>query len=247
MIQTISIPLCDPMPYDNPSLKVQLNATISKDGIQCISRYRNEKGDFISVNINPRIVFRYIDKNIPWSPTQQIVVNQRSLFHLKLGFKEFYNNFQRDGLFKYNQDGNISELLADKSDVARIPISGQMMILEPGVVSDRHGKIFPGVYMTLNSSNNLIELSIVEFESLYEVILGINLVDTGLTLLQTYIGLSKIPVQDKIEEDERKREEKPKSNIQGSIFGNRPENILPEKEIVSGGIIKQPTSLDELQ
>ena len=129
----------------------------------------------------------------------------------------------------------------------------QSIRLEPYVLGDRNGRTYPGVLMSLNRKENSVEITIDEFETLYDIIMNINLLQSGLTLLQTYIGLSKVPMETKIAEDEKKREGSKEKPIRyGSIFGNKIESTtIPsttdDKETVSGGIIKTPTDLFDLQ
>lgn len=247
MVQTISSPLCDPIPFNDPILKITLNVTLNRDGNYAFSKYSNEKGDFITVNVNPRVVFRYIIKDAPWDNHHQIIINQRNIFSLRLGFKKFYQLFQRENLYRYDQNGRVVEIVSDDRDILVIPLNmGQLMRLEPTVITDSRNRIYPGVMMTLNKEENQVPLTIDEFESIYEMIQSINIYQSGMTLLQTYIGMSKIPVEMTMERMQQKESPKTNNNrYRGtkSLFSKENDN----EGIVSGTIIpKKPTSLDEL-
>ena len=249
MIQTISSLLCEPIPFHDPILKVTLNVTVSKDGNYAFSKFSNEKGDFITVNVHPRIVFRYIVKDAPWDNHHQIVITQRNIFSLRLAFKKFYQNFQRDDLYRYDDNGRVTELVSDDRDVLVIPLTmGQLMRLEPTVITDTKNKIYPGVMMTLNKEENQVPLTIDEFESIYELISSINIYQAGMTLLQTYIGMRKTPVETTMESMQER--EVPKTNKYRSTKSmfDKPNNTNDlEAGSVSGVIMpRKPTSLDDL-
>lgn len=246
MVQTISSPLCDPIPFNDPILKVTLNVTLNRDGNYAFSKYSNEKGDFITVNVNPRIVFRYIVKDAPWDNHHQIVITQRNIFSLRLGFKKFYQLFQRENLYRYDQNGRIVEIVSDDRDRLIIPLTmGQLMRLEPTVITDNKNRIYPGVMMTINKEENQVPLTIDEFESIYELIQSINIYQSGMTLLQTYIGMSKVPVETTMEKMQQKEPPKTNNNYRGtkSLFSKDDNN----DGYVSGTIMpKKPSTLDDL-
>lgn len=247
MVQTISSPLCDPIPFNDPILKVTLNVTLNRDGNYAFSKYSNEKGDFITVNVNPRIVFRYIVKDTPWDSRHQIVITQRNIFSLRLGFKKFYQLFQRENLYRYDRNGMVAELVSDNRDVLIIPLNlGQLMRLEPTVITDSKNRIYPGVMMTLNREENQVPLTIDEFESIYELIQSINIYQSGMTLLQTYIGMSKVPIETTMERMQQKESPKTGKSYRGtkSLFSREETD---NDGTVSGTIMpKKPSSLDDL-
>lgn len=245
MVQTISSPLCDPIPFNDPLLKITLNVTLNKDGNYAFSKYSNERGDFITVNVNPRIVFRYIVKDAPWDSHHQIIINQKNIFQLRLAFKKFYQLFQRDDLYRYDYNGRITELVMDDSDILVIPLPmGQLMRLEPTVITDSKNKIYPGVMMTINREENQVPITIDEFEAIYELVQSINIYQSGMTLLQTYIGMTKVPVETTMERMQQKKPPKPQKTWGGKSLFDRSDE---ESGTVSGPIRpKQPTTLDDL-
>lgn len=247
MVQTISSPLCDPIPFYKPILKVNLTITINKDGNYAFSKYSNEKGDFITVNINPRVIFRYISEDGQWESNHQIIVNQRNIFNLRLGFKKFYQNFQKDDIFKYDEFGRLTELLATATDALVIPLNtGQLMRLEPTVITDEKNKIYPGVLMVINKESNRVPLTVDEFEMIYDTIININIHQSGLTLLQTYIGMTKVSVEttmDTLQGRNAPKTNKPQSSKSLYDLEDNDNN----EGIVSGTILpKKPTTLDDL-
>lgn len=239
MVQTISSPLCEPMPFKNPVLKVTLNVTISKDGNYAFSKYSNESGDYVTVNPSSRIVMRYITKDVPWEPSQQVVVNQRNIYQLRLGFKKFYRIFQREDLFIYDDFGKIKELITDSADKVFIPLNnGQIIRLEPCIIYGERNEHYPGVTMVMNKEYNKVGLTIDEFECLFEILSTINIYQSGLTLLQTYIGMQKISVETTMNEYD-KRKDAYKENSRGRYSGG---SIFDRKEgsdkEISGPIVK---------
>ena len=249
MIQTISSLLCEPIPFNDPILKITLNVTVSKDGNYAFSKFSNEKGDFITVNVHPRIVFRYIVKDAQWDTHHQIVITQRNIFSLRLAFRKFYKTFQREDLYRYDDYGRVTEIVSDNNDILIIPLTmGQLMRLEPTVITDTKNRIYPGVLMTINKEENQVPLTIDEFESIYELIQSINIYQAGMTLLQTYIGMRKTPVEETMKSYEER--EVPKTNkyrSNKSLFDKPINSENTEDGMVSGMILpKKPDSLDDL-
>ena len=102
--------------------------------------------------------------------------------------------------------------------------------------------------MTINKEENQVPLTIDEFESIYELIQSINIYQAGMTLLQTYIGMRKTPVEETMKSYEER--EVPKTNkyrSNKSLF-DKPINVEnTEDGMVSGMILpKKPDSLDDL-
>lgn len=245
MLQTITSPLCDPIMTGDKSLKINLNITINRDGKYAFSKLSNESGDFITVDVSPRIIMRYYETKQTWSGTQQIVINQRNIFGLQLGLKRFYNNFQRDNLYKYDNDGRITELLSTNRDTIVIQlIKDQVLRLSPSIVEDNRGRIYPGVNLTLNREENNIDITVDEFEMVMSALVNANVYQLGMLLLQTYIGMTKRSIEDDMNSNDKRKVPKTntiKYSTSGSMFENR--------ESVSGAPIKSttPLTLEDLQ
>lgn len=240
MIQTISTPLCDPMPANNPILKVVFNVTISKSGFYAFSRYSNEHGDYIGVNPNPRILIQYAGKDIAWDKHHQIVVTQRNIFQLRMGLRKFYRNFQREDLYEY-KDGLVDTIHLERSDVVIIDFGyTQLLRIMPDIVTDRTNIKYPGVRLTINREENQVPLSIEEFECLYDVLTTINIQQLGLTVLQTYAIMKKVPVEQTINEMAAKAT-KP-TTATGSIY----EKKRGTESCTGPPKISRPKTLDDL-
>lgn len=197
MVQTISSQLYDPVPSDDPLLKIQLTVTISSNDNYAFGRYSNEKGDFFSVNPKSHVTIRYLPKDKPWDKHQQITINQKNIYQLRLGLRKFYTKFQRENLYTYDETGRIESLIPYEDDVVRIPL-GMMQILRlsPTIIRDRKNVLYAGVTLTVNREENQVDLTVDEFEGIYDLFANINIYQSGLTLLQTYIGMRKNSVED---------------------------------------------------
>jgi hypothetical protein len=245
MNQSISSQLYEPVPTNDPVLKILLTVNISSNGNYAFSKYSNEKGDFFGVNPKSHITIRYTPKDIPWDKHHQIIITQRNIFQLRLGLKKFYRIFQRDDLYRYDNLGKITEVVTDNSD--RVIISfglGQMLRLAPTIIRDRQNMIYPGVNLTINREENQVDLTIEEFEGIYDLFEHIDLYQAGLTLLQSYIGMRKTPVEQTMQDLEERKPPKTNTNYIAkgkSLFdGDRKEYVkTPPKW-------EQPTSLDDL-
>lgn len=220
MDQTISGLLYGPVPVNDPLLKVLIAVTISSNGNYAFSKYSNERGDFFTVDPKPHITIRYTPKEAPWEKHHQVVITQRNIFPLRLGFKKFYKLFQREDLYTYDAFGRISEIVADDKDIVLIPLGmNQVLRLAPTITTDRQNVLYPGVTLTVNREENQIDLSIDEFEGLYDLFDHIDIMQTGLTLLQTYIGMRKMSIEQTMDNLEKRTPPKTKKySGTGSLF-----------------------------
>ena len=99
--------------------------------------------------------------------------------------------------------------------------------------------------MTLNREENQIDLSIDEFEGIYDLFEHIDIYQAGITLLQTYIGMRKTPVELTIEEQNKKQPPKTNnSNFNGRSLFDQSDS----KEYVKSSVPKwdQPATLEDL-
>lgn len=197
MVQTISSQLYDPIPSDNPLLKIQLTVTISSNDNYAFGRYSNEKGDFFSVNPKSHVNIRYLTKDGTWNKHQQITVTQKNIYQLRLGLRRFYTKFQREDLYTYDEAGRIENVIPYEDDVVIIPLGMmQLLRLSPTIIRDRKNVLYAGVNLTINKEENQVDLSVDEFEGIYDLFINLNIYQSGLTLLQTYIGMRKNSVED---------------------------------------------------
>lgn len=243
MIQTISTPLCEPMPINNPILKIVLNVTISKSGFYAFSKYSNDYGDYIGVNPNPRILIQYAGKDIAWDKHHQIIITPRNIFQLRMGLRTFYRNFQREDLYEY-KDGIVDTIHLEPGDVVILDFgSTQLLRIVPDIVTDRTNIRYPGVRLTINREENQVPLSIEEFECLYDILTTVNIQQLGLTLLQTYAIMRKVPVEQSIDHMNAKNKPVKTNNIgrSGSIYEKR------DMESCTGPPkMNQPKTLEDL-
>lgn len=245
MNQTISSQLYDPVPTSDPLLKILLTVTInSTGGNYAFSKYSNERGDFFTVNPRSHVSVRYTPKDTPWDKHHQVVITQRNIYQLRLGLKKFYRIFQRDNLYQYDHLGRLVGISVDEDrDVVVIPLGmGQLIRFTPTVVTDRKNILYPGVNITINLEENQADLSIEEFEGIYDLFQTLDIYQAGLILLQTYIGMRKTPVEQTMNDMEKNkppRTRRPEGGTGGSLFENKEYMKAPPT-------VEIPKTLDEL-
>ena len=248
-MQTISSQLYGPIPYRDPLLSVLLTVTVvDSNGNYAFSKYSNERGDFYRINPDSHVVIRYTPKDKPWERNHQVIITQKNIYQLRLGFKKFYRIFQRDDLYRYDNQGKITEVVTDERDVVIINLGmGQLLRFIPTITTDRHNISYPGVNVTINREENTVDLSIDEFEGMMDLFEHIDIYQLGLSIMQCYIGMKKVSVEDTIKEIEK---QKPPTNnttnkfgFGRSLFGN-----ALEKEYVKAPPpeVKKPETLDDL-
>lgn len=243
MIQTISGNLCDPMPQNGDrTIKVVINATISKGGNYAFSRYSKATGDFLTINANPRVLIQYQEKDRAWDKHNQIVITQKNIFQVRVGFKRFYKAFQREDLYTYDESGCIDTIHCVRENLVVIRLDfGQLIRLLPDIIVDRTNIRYPGVQITLNHEENKVLLSIEEFECLLDIFHHINIFEAGLTLLQTYAIMQKHPVMEVVNQKEAERS-KPIVTGNGSIF----EKKHGAEQCNGPPLVNKPKTLDDL-
>ena len=185
-MKTISTILYGPIPFNNPSIVVKMNVILADSySNYALSKFTRNGDEYTSINAQGRAVIRYIDKGLEWHPQQQIVITQQNIFQLRYSFKIFYKRFQRDDLYEYDSQGRVVRLSATENDEIGIELAMKgVMRLRPSTTTDRHGTIYPGVNITINREDYQVDLSIEEFEGLYDLILHMNIPSLTLSLIQ---------------------------------------------------------------
>lgn len=250
MIRQVSSTLLNP----TDKLKIQLSVGLvdSSNNPSYCSIYNGSNGSsYLNITPIPQIVIRYAERNRPWDKLDNIYINQRNIFALKEELKSFYTTIMEnaDDIYKYGQSGYIVSIGNTKKYQKIIPLSpSQIIKLEPIAIYGSNGRPIPGVSIEINREENLVELSIEEFESVYELFQTIQLHQEGMILLQTYMitclkgdGL-KIP----LERDKQTNYTPSNKDVRVNIFESA-EKKKGSTEFVSGpNMTKQPTALEEL-
>jgi len=246
----ISSQLYGPIPANEKTLLVLLSITIvDANGNYAFSKFSNERGDFYRINPKSHIVIRYTPKETPWEKHHQVVITQQNIYQLRIGLRSFYKNFQRDDLYRYDERGKIVEVVYDSRDEVLISLGmSQFIRFTPSTTMDRHNVVYPSVIITINREENQSNLSVEEFEGFYDLFEHIDIYQSGVTLLQTFIGLSKASVDNKIAEEERKKAPTTTNKIYGrSIFGDAEEKDIDKNEFVKAPLPQKTIdTLDDL-
>ena len=181
-----------------------------------------------------------------------IYITQRNIATVKEELQYFYKNMMDNGesIFRYGRDGYIVAMGNIEKYKHTIPLSPTQIIrLSPTTIYGSNGRPIPGVAMEINLEENLVELSMDEFESVKNLFQQIQLHQEGMLLLQTYMitclkgGDLKIPL-DQVGGGDYKPSNK---DVHVNIFESAAKR-REQVEMVSGpGTIKQPTTLEELQ
>ena len=252
MIRQISSTLLSPT--DRLLIQLSINLVDSSNDPSYSYIYPGTRGDYLTFNISPSICFKYIEKDRPWSKTDNIFVTQRNFFAVKEGLREFYNNVmdRADDIYMYGKSGFVAAMGNVEEHRRIIPLSpSQTIYLSPIAVYGSTGRPIPGVAMEINLEENLIEMSMDEFESIYDLFQTIQLHQEGMLLLQTYIitclkggkGGMKIPSAYNKKEYRKISDEE----VAITMREKKDSSTTYQKEMVSGvGTIKQPTTLEEL-
>lgn len=253
MIRQISSTLLSPT--DKLLIQLSVGLVDSSNDPSYSYIYPGTRGDYLTFNISPSICFKYIEKDRPWSKTDNVFVTQRNFFAMKEGLREFYSGVMdhADDIYMYGQSGYIVAMGNVEEHKRIIPLSpSQIIYLTPIAVYGSSGRPIPGVAMEINLEENLIEMSMDEFESIYDLFQTIQLHQEGMLLLQTYIitclkggkGGLKVPSAYNKKEYRKISDEELAINMRG---GKKSDPTNYQKEMVSGvGTIKQPSTLEEL-
>lgn len=190
-IRTISYVLLPPTDKLKIKLSVSLLDGFNKDSFY--SLFETQGYDYLTLNILSNVVFQY--KSEVWDRNQQLHINDSNIFMFNRKLNEFYTRLTRQGLFSYFKNGNIT-CHPVKEDIVTIALKGgEYLELEPGVIFDTNKEPLPGVYMSINVSENRVDLSIDEFEAILYKFAKIDIGTLGLQVLQT-----KLLLEDKLKE-----------------------------------------------
>lgn len=243
MLQTISSPLCDPLPYNGETtIKLSINVTIARNGNYAFSRYTNHTGDYITVNPKARLVIQYSEKGMEWDKHNQIVLTQRNIFQMKVGIERFYKLFQREDLYTYDNSGCVATMHCKRENLVVISLGfNQFIRFLPDIVTDRTNIRYPGVQVTMNHEENKVLLSIEEFECMYHILRTTDISAMGLSLIQTYATMQKHSVMDNVNEIER-RKSTPVDTGAKSIY----ESKKGVEQCSGPPLIRHPKTLDDV-
>lgn len=235
MIRQVSSTLLAP----TDKLKVQLTVGLldAQNNPAYCSMYNFKNSQYLNISPFANVVIKYVEKGRPWSKQDNIYVTPRNIFGLKTELEMFYNNLmsKSEKLYTYGSNGYITSI--NNVDMFRrtISLNGQLLLLEPIVIYDSLGKPLPGICMFINNKINMIELSMEEFESFYNLFMTINIHQEGMLLLQTYISMCmksgglKIPV-----DNAGNSYTTSMKDVSVNIFERASDNLNSDKEIVSG-------------
>lgn len=240
--KTVSLQLLKPM--DKLVIKFSVNLSNSKWGESYYNIYEQPNANYLTFTPDASIVFQYKDANTVYDPSHTVRITDETLFQVNKDFQEFYKNLLRPDLFTYYKSGAVvcHPRRDDKKTISLL--SGGFMELNPGVIVDeKTNSSLPGVHLCLNIKENLVSLSMNEFEA---ILLKLSKIDISLMAIQL-IQSSEL-MRDKVDKHKNVNiESKPRSTSAPNIF-QKPVRQTSQDEIVDTRVsqINQPTSLDEL-
>lgn len=229
-------------------LKLAVSITIvDRNGKYHMTNYRNENGDFITIDMKPRLVLRMYLKNSPWTAKHQFVVNQRYFEIFKSIIRDFYHNAINGNNFIYDDRGILMDVVKDETDIKGLKTENQSIKFEPDYVVASNGSKIPGIRITINEPHITETFSFDEFELIYNEIDRMSLYDKGMDLLAVYAASTEIPTEIIMRENHEALQKKSEAQIK-SIFDRTEEEINDKVEGVVSGVIKKPTptTLDDI-
>lgn len=250
MYRIINVPLCRSIDTNEGSLKLSVSISVRTDkyGNATITKSSNEKGDYITIDPNPKLILKLYRKNVPWSLSQQLNITPRELFEFYYTLSSFYKKIQQGKNYVYDETGSLTDVLKDRSDIGIFHCNEQRLFIEPAMLEirdkNRYGGVatqcnLPGIQLTINTPENITIISMNEFELILKIVKELNLPQMGLQLLQIYINMTRNTTSiTSVKEGEPKEKQKHDSV---SMFAGS------QSESVKGPVIKpKPTSLFDL-
>ena len=153
-------------PTKNLNIKLMVNITDYKDGIDCYySLYESIQGDYLTFNLNPRVIIQYKSDDKIWDPSKSICIDSGNILTWTRGINRFYKDIQNPDLFTYFDSGNIQCNHPDRyKKTIQLRHSGIVELI-PTVLVDG-SSIYPGISMSLNMKDNRVDMTFDEFESI---------------------------------------------------------------------------------
>lgn len=224
-------------------IKISVSVTIENaKGKYFISKFRNETGDFITIDPDPRLIIRLRLNNTPWSPSQQIVIHQKQFEDFRIRVSAFYRKMLKSTKnYIYDESGRLVEVVKGPPDILVFQVYNQTIRMEPDLIEEKGGLKIPGIRMTFNEPNITAVLSFDEFESFYKEIERMSLHDKGMMLANSYMAFTKYRPEEILETYDKRYVESTNANGAKDIFKQDQSG-----EKVSGPIFKQPKSLFDL-
>lgn len=255
MIKSITKTLLKPTEKLEIKLSVNLISKTQPDR-NYYSIFERDGLGYMKVDITSSVVIDIKDKEGGWSRDKRLHLNYKNMYQFISGLKKFNDIMNNGDFFTYNKNGTIDLTFEkDKDEVFMSNLQfNQFVKLTPAIIHDCDDRPLAGMYMFINNTANIVDLSMDEFESILYLMDNLNISIESQALLNMYVleqlklgvGNTNRDVSKKIEENKNELKEELMKTGAANIFDLALMN--KEQETVTGGVLlnKQPQSLDDL-
>lgn len=220
-------------PTRNSRLRLHVKLLQEKEGRveNFHSLYRKETGEgYLTVDIQSFMTFELVDRD-GWDMSKSIMITQRNIYQIIRGFDKLLKAFYEGEMFGVRENGDIFSY-TDKVKENTLELfhlgANHRMIVRPAVIYDINEVTYEGVAIHLNRTENVIEMSITEFESLFYALKQANLFVYSQLMLNFFTSTLQ---EEKIELKEVKKEKKPtttKTNKQHPMLHSGPKEKVTQ-------------------
>lgn len=171
---------------------------------------------YMNLDIQSFLTLEYRDKNVAWDRSQSIVINQRNLHVIVNDMGKMIKHIYGNDVFKHDAAKGHSVVYAEDIEKYTVRMynltANQRIVLKPAMIMGDSEEMYEGVIMYINNSDNVVELVVDAFESLYNTLKRIDLFLYSQSIVNYYaacIETGKIKVG---EDDAPAEQPKPKKH-----------------------------------
>lgn len=192
-IDKISVTLSQPNKNIRLRFHVVLNSTVSDKKLNRVF----ELNDKSYLSLEPTSFFTLECMKQPWEKEKSFLINEKNIYKVARAFKLMNAHiYQVDDIFVMDKE---KKLYIDKSvqkkytEIVEDYWRNQKMLMVPDVVYDDEGVSYEGVVIYFNKTENFVELSLEEFESVFRILKNADLFSYTMSVL-TYYNSMKVEI-----------------------------------------------------
>jgi len=174
-----------------PSLILKLNVKIKNENSTFHNEFSFGDKKYINININSYLTLEVpkTTENQDYDPSKSFLIGLGNIGNVVKKLKNVLNNIYKENIFAIQNNNVIAyeDMVKKYTEQITIPRLGQALLIKPAVIYDENETSYEGVNIYVNNSNNIISLSIDEYENFVYVLEHIDLFSYSQMLLNYFI------------------------------------------------------------
>lgn len=177
--------------YPNLALKIQVK--LKEETIATHNEFTIGDKKYINLNFNGYVTLELVKQNDQsFDMTKSFLIGMGNLGSVVKTMKKVLKNIYEQNIFALqNNKVIVYEDMAKKyTEQVTIPRIGQAIMIKPSVIYDENETSYEGVHIFINKVENVIPLSIEEFENLVYTLEKIDIFEYSQSLVNYYLAFT---------------------------------------------------------